>query len=111
VRSLKGRPNSRGWACMVELQGIHEHVITNFVATKGLYRCVFHKNMLKLLFQTHLHHDLCVHNINVHMKVYIVSSDNLKVYASPCLRASSLCIMCNSKSKLDCGCFLVEYIV
>jgi hypothetical protein len=76
---------------MVELQRIHEHVITNCVAIEGLYRCVFHMNMVKSLFQTHLHCDLCVHNINVHMEVYIVSNDNFKVYASPCLRASNLC--------------------
>jgi len=78
---------------MVELQGIHEHIITNFVAIEGLYRCVFHMNMLKSLFQTHLYCDLFVHNINVHMEVYIVSSGTFKVYASPCLRASSLCFM------------------
>jgi hypothetical protein len=52
---------------MVELQGIHEHDITNYMATNGLYMCVFHVNMLKSLLQTHLHHDLYVHNINVHM--------------------------------------------
>jgi hypothetical protein len=52
---------------MVELQGIHEHDITNYVATKGLYMCVFHMNMLKSLLRNHLHRDLYLHNINVHM--------------------------------------------
>ncbi len=52
---------------MMELQGIHEHDITNYMATKGLYMCVFNMNMLKSLLRTHLHRDLYVHNINVHM--------------------------------------------
>jgi hypothetical protein len=58
----------------------------NFVATKGLYMCVLHMNMLKSLLWIHLHCELCVHNINVHMEIYIVTSDNFRVYASPCLR-------------------------
>jgi hypothetical protein len=51
---------------MVELQGIHEHDITNYVAIEGLYMCVFHMNMLKSLLWNHLHRDLYLHNINVH---------------------------------------------
>jgi len=78
-------------AKQMELEGIHEHVITNFVAIEGLYRCVLHMSMLKFksLLWIHLHYELCVHNINVHMEVYIVASDNFRVYVSPCLRASS----------------------
>ncbi len=51
--------------------------------------CVLHMSMLKSLLEIHLHCELCVHNINVHMEVYIVTSDNFEVYVSPCLRASS----------------------
>jgi hypothetical protein len=46
-------------------------------------------NMLKSLLRIHFHSKLCLHNINVHMEVYIVTSDNFKVYESPCLQASS----------------------
>jgi hypothetical protein len=60
---------------MVELQGIHEHVITNSMAIEGLYKCVFHMSMLTSLLRIHLHCELCVHNINVHMKIYIVTSE------------------------------------
>jgi len=68
---------------MVELQGIREHVITKSMTIEGLYRCVFHMSMLKSLLRIHLHCELCVHNVNVHMQVYIVSSDNFRVYAGP----------------------------
>jgi hypothetical protein len=64
-------------------------------------------SMLKSLLRIDLHYELCVHNINVHLQVYIVSNDNFKVYASLCLRASSPSFTFCSKSKLDCGCFLV----
>jgi hypothetical protein len=46
-------------------------------------------SILKSLLHIDLHYELCVHNINVHMEVYIVSSDNFRVYASLCLKASS----------------------
>jgi hypothetical protein len=49
----------------------------------NIYRCVLHMSMLKSLLQIHLHCELCVHNVNVHMQVYIVSSDNFRDYAGP----------------------------
>jgi hypothetical protein len=29
---------------VIELEGIHDYIITNFVAIEGLYKCVFHIN-------------------------------------------------------------------
>ncbi len=78
-----GREPKARVATMVELQGNHEHVITNSMATKGLYRCVLHMNMLKSLLWIHLHCELCVDNVNVHMQVCIVSSEKFRVYAGP----------------------------
>ncbi len=51
--------------------------------------CASHEHVEIIVTWIHLHCELCVHNINVHMEVYIVSSDNFRVYASPCLRSSS----------------------